>query len=106
MSPIFLRTWYQRSAHLGGRDVVAQRDVDHRLAGLGVAADVSRSRAAPRSLVSILSVTCCSISRAVAPGHGADTTICLMVKGGILAAAEVEEGEDAGRDQRHHEEQR
>jgi hypothetical protein len=36
-------------------------------------------------LVSIFSVTCCSTSRAVAPGQAADTTICLMVKGGSSA---------------------
>jgi hypothetical protein len=66
--------------HLGGRGVVAQGDVDHRLAGLGVAGDVVEVGQLLQLGLDLLGDPLLHLAQwrpAVA-----DTTICLMVKGG------------------------
>ena len=89
--------------HLGGRGVVAQRDVDHGLAGLGVALDVVEVGQLLQLGLDLLGDLLLDLARGGA-GPGRRHHHLLDGEGRILAAAEIEEGVGAGRDQRDHEE--
>src|SRR5436190_3982479 len=91
--------------HLGGRNVVAQRDIDHRLAGLGVALDVVEVGQLLQLGLELVGDLLLHLARGGARPGGRDDHL-LDGEGWVLAAAEVEIGEDAGRRQHQHEEQR
>ena len=89
--------------HLGRRGVVPQRDVDHRLAGLGVAVDVVEVGQLLQLGLDLLGDLLLHLARGGARPCRRHHHL-LDGEGRVLAAAEIEEGEDAGRDQRDHEE--
>ena len=68
--------------HFGGLGRALEVDEDRRPAGDRVAAQEIEALASPATLRSIRSVTCCSVSSMVAPGHPAWTIMVRKVKGG------------------------
>ncbi len=91
--------------HLGRRDVVAERDVDHRLAGLGVALHVVEVGQLLQLGLELVGDLQLHLARGGA-GPCSRHDHLLDGEGRVLAAAEIEVGEHAGRRQHDHEEER
>jgi hypothetical protein len=84
MSPTFLRTWYQMSGTLPLGSVMVFSRLTQIHASPGFDALIRLSRyGVSCSLRSILSITCCSICSALAPGHSTRIGMLRMVQSGM-----------------------
>ena len=103
MSPTFLRTWYQRSFTLAGGVVSREIDLDEGHARLRIALDAVEVGQLLQLLLDLVGDLRLHLGRGRArPGDVDDHR--LDGEGGILGAAEVEVGVDAGRaEQQDHE---